>query len=97
MKLKKGIYNLLCGVGTQIIILAMGIIVPRLILLGYGSEVNGLLNTVTQIYGYVALLEAGVGITTIQALYKPIAVKDTQAISELYVAAEKYYHRISFF
>lgn len=97
MKLKKGIYNLLCGVGTQIIILAMGIIVPRLILIGYGSEVNGLLNTVTQIYGYVALLEAGVGITTIQALYKPIAVKDKQAISELYVAAEKYYHRISFF
>ena len=97
MKLKKGMYNLLCGVGTQVITLAMGIIVPRLILLGYGSEVNGLLNAVTQIYGYVALLEAGVGITTIQALYKPIAEKNKRAISEVYVAAEKYYHRISFY
>ena len=53
MKFKRGLYNIVFGFGTQIIILAMGIIVPRLILVGYGSETNGLLNTVKQIYNYI--------------------------------------------
>ena len=97
MKLKKSLFNLFLGIGTQIITLAMGIIVPRLILMGYGSEVNGLLNTVTQIYGYVALLEAGVGITTIQALYGPIARDDKREISGVFVAAQIYYKRVTLY
>ena len=57
MKFKRGFYNIVFGFSTQIIILALGIIVPRLILVGYGSETNGLLNTVTQIYSYVAFIK----------------------------------------
>lgn len=97
MKFKKGLYNIIFGFSTQIIILALGIIVPRLILVGYGSETNGLLNTVTQIYSYVALLEAGIGTATIQALYKPITQNDKDEISGILIATRTYYRKITFF
>ena len=97
MKFRRGIYNIVFGFSTQIIILALGIIVPRLILVGYGSETNGLLNTVTQIYSYVALLEAGIGTATIQALYKPITQNDKREISGILVATRTYYRKITFF
>lgn len=97
MKFKRGLYNIIFGFSTQIIILALGIVVPRLILVGYGSETNGLLNTVTQIYSYVALLEAGIGTATIQALYKPIIENDKKGISGILVATRTYYRKITFF
>ena len=97
MKFKRGLYNIVFGFGTQIIILAMGIIVPRLILVGYGSETNGLLNTVNQIYNYIALLEAGIGTATIQALYKPITENNKSEISGILVATRNYYRRITKF
>ena len=41
MKFKKTVYNLIFGIGTQLITLALGLVIPRLILQSYGSEVNG--------------------------------------------------------
>lgn len=95
MKFKRSIANLIWGFGTQMILMLLGIVVPRLILLNYGSESNGLLNTVTQVYTYVALLEAGVGTATIQALYKPIVEQDVREISAIYNAADRYYKRLT--
>ena len=90
---KKSAYNILSSVLSQVFAIALGIIIPRLYLLSYGSEVNGLLNSVTQIYTYLALLEAGVGTATLQALYKPVARGDEQTISEIMAATNKFYKR----
>ena len=40
---KKGMLNIVCGFLGQIVIIAIGIVVPRLVVVSYGSEVNGLL------------------------------------------------------
>ncbi|MEG0834694.1 MAG: hypothetical protein RR413_04550 [Christensenellaceae bacterium] len=77
---KKGFKNIFFGFSGQLIILALGIVVPRLILVGYGSEINGLVNTTNQIYNYVSLLQAGIGQSAVVALYK---IKDRQGISEV--------------
>ena len=69
---KKIKYNLIVGISSQIIALILGIIVPKLILVNYGSEINGLLSSVTNIYAYIAIVEAGVAAASCQALYKPI-------------------------
>ena len=45
MKFKKTVYNLVFGIGTQLITLALGLVIPRLILQSYGSEVHGLFYT----------------------------------------------------
>ena len=80
---------------NQFTILALGLILPRLTLVSYGSETNGLINTITQIFTYVALLEAGIGNAAVNALYKPIVRNDHQAISNTFSAAKYYYRKIT--
>lgn len=89
----KSINNIISGFAGQIITIALGIIIPRLVLLNIGSEANGLLSTVTQIFTYFALLEAGVGNAALQALYGPIGSKDTDQSNRILAATQFYYKR----
>ncbi|MDY5699654.1 MAG: hypothetical protein SPK68_00950, partial [Lachnospiraceae bacterium] len=61
MESKKIFKNIFFGLGGKLITMMLGLIVPRLFLKSYGSEINGLLSTVNNIYTYLALLEAGIG------------------------------------
>lgn len=90
---KKVRKNLVVGFGSQVLTVLLGVIVPRLVITSYGSEINGLLSSVTQVYSYVALLEAGVGTATVQALYKRIAENDRCGINSVLAATNRYYHR----
>lgn len=90
---KKSAYNIVSSILNQVLAIALGIIIPRLYLTTFGSEVNGLLNSVNQIYTYLALLEAGVGTATLQALYKPVAQDDENSISAIMAATNRFYKR----
>ena len=90
---KKIKYNLIIGFLSQFVTIALGVVVPRLILTSYGSEVNGLISSVTQIYSYIALLEAGVGTATMQALYRTIGIDSKNETNSVLAATNKYYHR----
>lgn len=90
---KKSFLNIFWGIVGQIVTLAFGLIVPRLIISNYGSEANGLTTSITQIYAYVALLEAGVGGATLQALYKTVGANDKKATSSILSATNIYYKR----
>ncbi len=89
----KSIKNIVYGLLGQIVTIAIGLLIPRLILLNYGSETNGLTSSIAQIFAYVALLEAGVGGATLQALYKPIGNKDRTSVSAIMAATHYYYTR----
>lgn len=91
----KGVLNLVVGILSQIITLTLGILIPKIYVGNLGSEVNGLMTTVTQIFAYIALLEAGVGNTTLQALYKPLANKKKDDINSILAATDHYYKRTS--
>lgn len=90
---KKIKYNFLLGIISQIVIIVLGILVPRMTLTSYGSEINGLLSSVTNIYSYIAIVEAGVAAASIQALYKPCASKEYLRINQILSATNKYYHK----
>ncbi|MDO5472598.1 MAG: hypothetical protein Q4F35_04605 [Akkermansia sp.] len=94
---RRGIYNILVGFVSEAIIIALGIIVPRLFLTSFGSEYNGLLNTVGQAFAYLVLLEAGVGGASIQALYAAISKGDKNDISSIVVATDYYYKKTGIF
>lgn len=96
MSKHKGIKNILSGFIGQLITIALGIIIPRLVLLNLGSEANGLLSTVSQIYTYFALLEAGVGNAALQALYGPIGSNNTEQSNRILAAMQHYYRRTGF-
>jgi O-antigen/teichoic acid export membrane protein len=93
MKSRLGFYNLIIGLGSQLIILALGIVIPRLFLVNFGSEVNGLMASIGQVFIYLALLEAGVGAASLQALYKPISKKDRDNINSILAATSIYYKK----
>ncbi len=92
----KSINNIISGFAGQIITVALGVVIPRLVLLNIGSEANGLLSTVSQIFTYFALLEAGVGNAALQALYGPIGSQDTEQSNRILAATQYYYRRTGF-
>lgn len=85
--------NIFFGIGSQIIIALVGLIVPRLFVGNYGSETNGFLSSLNQIFTYIVLLEAGVGTATLQALYKPVATDDRDKINGILSATAQFYTR----
>lgn len=87
-------YNLLSGVLYQVILIALSFLIPRLYLENFGSEVNGVLSTIKQIFVYMFLLESGIGLATTQALYKPVAEKDHGRVSSIISATSKYYFKV---
>lgn len=89
-------YNLLSGIVYQVVLIAMSFLLPRLYLENFGSEVNGVLSTIKQIFTYMCLLEAGVGLATTQALYKPVAEKGQGDISAIMAATNSYYKKTGF-
>jgi hypothetical protein len=91
---KKGTINVVCGIVGQIITICLGIVIPRLVLISFGSEVNGLLNSVNQILVYFSLFEAGVGVAALQALYAPVATKDRDSIGHIMAATHLFYRKV---
>ncbi len=92
--MKKVTKNLIWGFLGQFLILAMSIILPRFILLSFGSEVNGITNTITQIFVYIALLEAGIGNASVVRLYKELSENNKNEISATVSATKKYFNKI---
>lgn len=97
MGLKQIFKNVFSGVLGQIITLGLGIILPRLFILSFGSEMNGLLSSINQFYVYIGLLEAGVGTATLQALYAPISSQDKVKINSILSATNLYYYKTGIF
>lgn len=90
---KNGIKNITWGILAQIITIGLGIFIPRLVLVNLGSEANGLLNSVSSILAYMALLEAGVGTATLQSLYRPLGDSDRDSINRIMSATHHFYRR----
>ena len=96
-KAKRGAKNVIYGLLQQLITLSFGLLLPRLFLVSYGSEINGLVSSVTHIYVYIALLEAGVGTATLQALYRTQSKKDYESANAIMAATNQYYKRTGLF
>ncbi len=85
--------NLLSSLVYQVALISLSFLLPRLYLENFGSEVNGVLSTIKQIFTYMCLLEAGVGLATTQALYKRIGEKDYESASSVLAATNAYYFK----
>lgn len=83
--------NLVSSIIYQVVLITLSFLIPRLYLENFGSEVNGVLSTIKQIFVYMVLLEAGVGLATTQALYKRIGNKDYDSANAVLAATHKYY------
>ena len=96
MRKKRAFYNLITSIALQIVSIICGLIVPKLIIATYGSNLNGLINSITQFLSYIALLEVGFGPVILSILYKPIANKDKNKIKKILKSSELFFRKISF-
>lgn len=79
----------------QIVNILVGFVLPRLYLKIFGSEVNGVISTINNFISYFAYVEAGLGLTLMYSLFKPLAEKNYDSINNVVTTAKKSYFKIS--
>lgn len=96
MKRKKRLFlNTVSSFLFQLTTIICGFVLPRLILQQYGSEVNGLVNSITQFLQIIAFLELGVGAVVQSSLYKPLSDDNYRKVSEIISSASKFFKNIA--
>lgn len=95
MKNKVTFINMLSGLFLQACTIISGFILPRIILNNFGSDVNGLVASITQFLSYISLVEGGVGAVVVANLYKPLVNRNNDEISVVIKTANKFYKSIS--
>lgn len=91
-KAKKNIY---ISVGCQLVTLLCGIIVPKLMIGSFGSEVYGATVSIGQLLSYIALLEGGVGGVARAALYQPLAMNDNETLSAVMAEVKRFFRIVT--
>ena len=87
--------NIASSVLLQVVSGVCGLILPRFVLRTFGSEVNGLAASVSQLLSYAVLLEGGIGGVMKAALYKPLANEDDAGISGIFYQISWTFRRIA--
>ncbi len=79
----------------EVVTTISGFIIPRLVLSHFGSNVNGLVQSITHFLAIISFMEMGVGSVVRYNLYKPLAKHDDDQISRIVVAANKFFRTLA--
>lgn len=93
MEMKKPIYNIIASIVTQLVSIIIALMIPRLLITIYGSEINGIVSTINQIVRYFAILEGGVSVAACVSLYMPMYEKKYIEVNKILSAVKKFYLR----
>ena len=96
MRSKKALINIFSSVILQVVTIIYSFIVPKLIISSFGSNVNGLIEAITQFLAYITLLESGFGPVVKSVLFKPIANKDKGTIEAILKTSERFFKKIAY-
>lgn len=92
---KRLILNISFSLFYEFIMVCYGFVLPRLYISYYGSNVNGLMTSITKFLGFVSIAELGVGTVVTSNLYKPLAEKDWKLVSQIVASAKRFYRFIA--
>lgn len=87
--------NVISSIMLQLVTIVSGFILPRIILVYFGSETNGLVSSINQFLSYVSLLEGGISGVIMAGLYQPLAENNTEKISAVVKATDIFFKKIS--
>ena len=88
--------NIICSLALQFITIISGFVIPKVILSHFGSDVNGLISSITQFLNYIQLLEGGLSSVVMAALYKPLAEGNTKKTSAVINTTRSFFRKISY-
>ena len=86
--------NTISNLILQLTSMISAFIIPKIILSYFGSEVNGLVSSLSQFLSYIALLEGGITGVVMASLYKPLYNKDYRKINSIIMTTTKFYRKI---
>lgn len=86
--------NVITNLILQISMILSGFIIPKIILIYFGSEVNGLVSSITQFLSYISLIEGGITGVITASLYKPLFDRDYKKLSSVVKTTDKFYKKI---
>lgn len=92
MNNKKNLVSSLVFQGATIL---QGLILPRLIIGAFGSNVNGLISSITQFLSFISLLEGGLGAVVLAELYGPIQKRNTDYIKRVLDACQDFFSKLA--
>ena len=95
MRTKNAMLNIIFTLLLQALTVVSGLILPRLIIVTYGSAANGLVSSISQFLSYITLLEGGIGGVVTANLYKPLAEKNMERVSSIVYEARKFYRKLA--
>lgn len=75
MKNKATLLNMISGLILQLFTLVSGFILPKIILIYFGSEVNGLVSSLNQFLSYITLVEGGITGVIVANLYLALHIQ----------------------
>lgn len=93
--MKQQTKNTIWSVVLNLVTILCGLILPREILSHYGSEINGLVHSISQFLSYTVLLEFGIGAIIPASLYRPLAEGNKAHISAILASGRKVYRKIA--
>ena len=95
MRTKRTIINFIAAIFLQVATGVCGLIVPRVFIAAYGSDVNGMIASINQFLSYITFFEAGLSGIVLSKLYKPIAENDYVACNKILSDARNFFAKIS--
>lgn len=97
MKIKNKLYlNTISALILQLVTFICGFILPKQMLIYYGSEVNGLVTSISRFLSIISFLEFGVGAVIQSNLYKPLVEKNNEMLSKIIISSERFYKKIAY-
>jgi len=95
-RFKKLKWNSLLALCYQVTLVVTGLVLPRCILHYYGSEVNGLVSSITQFLAFINICDLGISAVVSAAYYKPLADGDTYLTSKIFVYSNRFFKIVGF-
>lgn len=93
---KKLKWNSILALFYQAILILTGLVLPRCFLYFYGSEINGLVTSITQFLSFINICDLGISAVVTAAYYTPLAYHDTKQISKIFVYSKRFFRIIGF-
>ncbi len=95
MRSKRLVWNTTSSLLYQFTAIICGFVLPRLILKYYGTEVNGIVSSITQFLQFVSFFELGIGAVVQSSLYKPLAEKNEIEVSKIIHSASRFFDKLA--
>ncbi len=88
-------YNTIMGFLNRIVTIISGFILPRVMLKQYGTEINGLVSSITHFIAFISFADFGMTSVVQAALYKPLHDNDNESISKILISSNKFFKKVA--